>query len=114
MSDVKIPHSNYLNRNGNPRSKTESAISEFKKLLDDKTHIENQTEGYKKNVVSILNNLLVSANDLDNMNPGEGIFSLIVLSLRASLKLRDRCNSLEVENRKLKIEMKNIRQQYGS
>ena len=44
MSDVKIPHSNYLNRNGNPRSKTESAISEFKKLLDDKTHIDNQTE----------------------------------------------------------------------
>ena len=112
MSDIKIPQNNYLNQSRNPRAQTERSIAEFKKLLDDKTHVENQTESYKKNVVSILNNLLVSANELDKVNPGEGIFSLIVLSLRSSLKLRDRCNHLENENRKLKIELKNVRRQY--
>ena len=45
---------------------------------------------------------------MDEVNPGEGIFSLIVLSLRCSLKLRDRCNSLEVENRELKNKIKKI------
>ena len=58
--------------------------------------------------ISVLNNLLVSANELDEENPGEGIFSLIVLSLRSSLKLRDRCNLLEVENRELKREVKKL------
>ena len=109
MSKVKIPQSNYYNNKQNPRSKTESAIGNFKKLLDNKIHPDNQTEGYKNNVVSILNNLLVSANELDQLNPGEGIFSLIVLSLRSSLKLRDRCNELEVKNRELRLEIKKIK-----
>lgn len=111
MADIKIPQNNYLNKQRNPRSKTEEAIAQFKDLLDDKTHPDNQTEGYKNNVISILNNLLVSANDLDQVNPGEGIFSLIVLSLRCSLKLRDRCNDLEVKNRELKIEIKKLKNQ---
>ena len=109
MNNINIPTNNYLNmKKRDPRKKAESAIDDFKKLLDDKTHPDNQTEGYKNNVISILNNLLVSANEMDEVNPGEGIFSLIVLSLRCSLKLRDRCNSLEVENRELKNKIKKI------
>lgn len=109
MNNINIPSNNYLNRKKRDvRRKTEEAINEFKKLLEDKTHPENQSEGYKNNVVSVLNNLLVSANELDEENPGEGIFSLIVLSLRSSLKLRDRCNLLEVENRELKREVKKL------
>ena len=90
------------------RQRAEEAISEFKKILDDKIHPSNQTDGYKNNIISCLNNLLVSANELDNENPGEGIFSLIVLSLRSSLKLRDRINELEVENKELKLKIKKI------
>jgi len=111
MSGVKIPQNNYLNNRNNPRSQTENAIAHFRELLDDKTHPDNHTEGYRNNVIAILNNLLVAANDLDKLNPGEGIFSLIILSLRSSLKLRDRCNELEVKNRDLKIEIKKLKRQ---
>jgi len=112
MSNINIPTNNYLkNKKRNPRKKAEGAFQEFKKLMDDKTHPDNQTEGYKNNVVSTLNSLLVSANELDEDNPGEGIFSLIILSLRSSLKLRDRCNKLEVENRELKRGLKKMNRQ---
>ena len=110
MKDINIPSNNYLNsQKPNPRKKSEEAIESFKSLLEDKTLPENRTESHKKNEIHTLNSLLVSANELDQINPGEGIFSLIVLSLRSSLKLKDRINELEVENRKLKIELKKAR-----
>ena len=108
MSKINIPQSNMFRQRKSNRQRAEEAISEFKKILDDKTHPSNQTDGYKNNIISSLNNLLVSANELDNENPGEGIFSLIVLSLRSSIKLRDRINELEVENKELKLKIKKI------
>lgn len=109
MSEIKIPRNNmFANRKSN-RQRAEESIANFKKLLDDKIHPDNQTDGYQNNVISTLNNLLVSANELDKENPGEGVFSLIVLSLRSCLKLRDRCNELEVENKNLKREIKKLK-----
>ena len=51
----------------------------FKDLVKDKIHPKNKTKTYEDNTVEILNKLLVEANELDKVNPGEGIFSLIVL-----------------------------------
>ena len=79
--------------------------------MSDKTHPENQSDGYKKNVISVLNRLLVCADEMDNENPGQGIFSLIVLSLRSNLKLKDKLIELEYENKKLKRDISFLKKQ---
>jgi hypothetical protein len=96
------------------QNSVESAFDDFKRLLKDKTHPDNQTPGYHKNVVSILNRLLVAADELDGHNPGEGIFGLIVLSLRSSLKLKDDNIKLEAELRELRRELGRVKKNQGA
>ena len=108
---MKIPNSNYIKSKREAKSKAESIFEEYKSLLSDKTHPDNQTESYKKNVVSVLNRLLVCADEMDDQNPGEGIFSLIVLSLRSNLKLKDKIVKLEYESKSLKREVSNLKKQ---
>jgi len=115
MSDVKVPSNNrYLkSKKAEAQSSVEGAFNDFKKLLADKTHPDNQTPGYHNNVVSILNRLLVAADELDEINPGEGIFGLIVLSLRSTLKLKDDLVIMEVEARELKREIGRLKKSQG-
>ena len=111
MSDVKVPkNTKYMDskKNGS-QNNIENAFNDFKKLLSDKTHPDNQTPAYHNNVVSTLNRLLVAADELDGVSPGEGIFGLIVLSLRSSLKLRDDNIRLEVELKDLKTEISRLK-----
>jgi hypothetical protein len=107
MPDVIVPKNNkYIDsKKSEAQSKVENAFNDFKKLLSDKTHADNQTPAYHNNVVSILNRLLVAADELDGINPGEGIFGLIVLALRSCLKLKDNNTALEVEIRDLRREI---------
>ena len=107
MSDLKIPSNNQYvaSKKKKAQSKVENAFSEFKSLMDNKTHPDNQTPAYKNNVVSTLNRLLVAADEMDTENPGEGIFGLIILCLRSSLKLHDDNLKLEVDIRDLKREV---------
>mgnify|MGYP001204672711 CR=1 FL=1 len=112
MSDeVNIPPGNkYLkSKRNDPKAKIEDAFGAFKKLLADKTHTKNQTAAYNKNVVSVLNRLMVAADDLDNSNPGEGIFGLIILSLRSTLKVKDNVIDLEVRVRELERELSRLK-----
>jgi len=112
MSDkVSLPGgSKYLDsKKRTAKDKITDAFDGFKSLLSDKTHPDNQTTAYHNNVVSILNRLLVSADELDDSNPGEGIFGLIILSLRSSLKLKDEIIKVEVENRELRIEIEKLK-----
>tara|TARA_R110000824_G_scaffold355336_1_gene542491 strand:+ start:19 stop:375 length:357 start_codon:yes stop_codon:yes gene_type:complete len=111
MSDLKVPQNNkYLeSKTKGVRNKVEEAFNDFKLLLTDKTHPENQTPGFHNRVVGILNNLLVAADDLDSTNPGEGIFGLIILALRSNLKLKDDRVKLEVEVRELRREIEKIK-----
>lgn len=115
MSDINVPKNNrYMeSKRAEAQNSVESAFNEFKKLLADKTHPDNQTPAYHNNVVSVLNRLLVAADELDASNPGEGIFGLIVLSLRSILKLRDDNVQLEVEIRELKKEIGRLKKNQG-
>ena len=108
---MKIPSSNYIKNKRSNKSKAESIFEEYKSLLADKTHPDNQTEAYKKNIIDVLNRLLVCADEMDNENPGQGIFSLIVLSLRSNLRLKDKIIEMEYENKKLKREINNLKKQ---
>lgn len=116
MEDVKVPtNSRYLDsKKVEAKSSVENAFNDFKRLIADKTHPDNQTPAYQNNVVSILNRLLVSADDLDAVNPGEGIFGLIVLSLRSILKLKDDNICLEVQLKELRKELGRIKKNQGS
>jgi len=111
VSDIKVPkNTKYMDsKKGEVQNNIESAFNDYKKLLADKTHPDNQTPAYHNNVVAALNRLLIAADELDGVNPGEGIFGLIVLSLRSCLKLRDDNTKLEVEVRELKREIGRIK-----
>ncbi len=115
MSDIKVPSNNrYMkSKQTEAQSTVESAFNDFKKLLSDKVHPDNQTPAYHNNVVATLNKLLIAADDLDAVNPGEGIFGLIVLSLRSILKLKDDNIKLEVELRDLKRELGRVKKNQG-
>ena len=112
MSDkVSLPGgSKYLDsKKRTAKDKITDAFGDFKSLLKDKTHPDNQTSAYHNNVVAVLNRLLVSSDELDDANPGEGIFGLIILSLRSSLRIKDEIVKLEVENRELKVEIEKLK-----
>jgi len=111
MSDVKVPtNTKYIDaKKVKAQSDVEKAFNDFKQLLADKTHPDNQTPAYHNNVVSVLNRLLVAADELDGVNPGEGIFGLIILALRSSLKLSDENVKLEVEIRELRRELNRLK-----
>jgi hypothetical protein len=112
MSDeVKVPSNNrYLqSKTANKRGRAELAFDAYKKLLEDKTHPENQTPAFHKHVVSVLNQLLIAADELDSDSPGEGIFGLIILSLRSSLRLKDENVKMQVELREVKRELERLK-----
>ena len=111
MSDINVPRNNkYMDsKKGKAQNKIENAFDDFKRLLGDKTHPDNQTPAYHKNVVTTLQRLLIAADEMDGVNPGEGIFGLIVLSLRSCLKLRDSNIELEVEVKELKREINKLK-----
>jgi hypothetical protein len=108
---VNVPSNNkYLeSRKARPQSDIETAFNDFKVLLADKTHPDNQTQAYHNNVVSTLNRLLTAADKLDENNPGEGIFGLIILSLRSSLKLKDEFIRQDFEIKELKREINRLK-----
>jgi len=116
MDDIKVPKNNrYIDsKKAEAQNSVESAFNDYKKLLSDKVHPDNQTPAYNNNVVSILNKLLVAADELDEVNPGEGIFGLIVLALRSCLKLKDNQVKMEVEIRSLKREIGRLKKNQGN
>jgi hypothetical protein len=98
------------NKPETPLSKYEKEIDEYKKLINDKVHSNNQTPAYITNVKSVLNRLLMAADELDAENPGQGIFGLIVLALRTNLALKDKNVELEVLIRDLDRRIKRLEQ----
>jgi hypothetical protein len=112
MSDeIEIPkNSSYLDaKKQDAKVRFSAVIDEYKKLLSDKTHPDNQTQSYHNNVKSILTRMLTTADELDKVVSGEGIFGLIILSLRSSLKMKDELVKTEVKIRELERELKKLK-----
>lgn len=111
--DVEIPSSSSFldSKKQEVRIKFTSSLEEFKKILADKTHPDNQTAAYHNNVKSILSRLLSTADSLDKVFPGEGLFGLIVMSFRSSLKIKDEMIKMEVRIRDLELEIKKLKTQ---
>lgn len=81
-------------------------FDEYKELLKDKTHPDNQTPAYHKRIQGTIHRLLSAAHELDQTSPGEGIFALFTLALTTNLKLKDKIIELEVENNKMKKQLR--------
>ena len=109
--DIEVPkNSSYMDsKRQEAKTRFAGVIEEFKKLLSDKTHPDNQTAAYHNNVKSILTRMLTTADELDKVVPGEGIFGLIILSLRSSLKMKDELIKTEVKIRELEREIKKLK-----
>jgi hypothetical protein len=101
---------NYMNnKKGQARQQFEKVMEEYKVLLKDKTLPKNQTVSYKRNQMAVFNRLMVAADELDEHNPGEGIFGLIILAMRATLQLKDQNVELEVKVRDLDREIRRLK-----
>ena len=110
MSDINYPKTNFINRGHKKKLPTaEKAVKDYNSLIEDKTHKDNQTDAYENNIKHILNSLLIGANELEDKNPGEGIYTLLVLSLRTNLALKDKIIDLECQLRDVKIKLKKQR-----
>ncbi len=108
--NIKVPSgSKYLEqKTTDAKQRVGVTFEEYKTLLSDRTHPDNQTSAYKNNIISTLNRLLTAADRLDDEKPGEGIFGLIVLSLRSILKVKDENVKLEVKIRELEKQIKKL------
>lgn len=84
------------------KNQIHKVFDEYKELLRDKTHPENQTPAYHKNVQGTINRLLSAAHELDQVSPGEGIFALFTLALTTNIKLKDKVIELERETKILR------------
>jgi hypothetical protein len=89
--------------------KIQDTYEEFKKILNDKTLPENQSLAQKEHVTKIITRMLIDAEELDNTDPGNGIFSLIAVSLKSVLKVKDQCSKLESELREVKAELRRLK-----
>ncbi len=108
--NLQMPKSRYLEaKKATAKNQMTHAFDEYKALLRDKVHPDNQTAAYNKRVAVTLQRLLTAADELDSVVPGEGIFGLIVLCLRTNLKLKDQNVELESEVEKLKREINKLK-----
>ena len=97
------------NVGSDPKSKLTVVFDEYKALLNDKVHPDNHTAAYNQSVVTTLNRLVSAADELDTINPGEGVFGLLILSLRSSLALKDKIIKLEVDLKNTKNELNKVK-----
>lgn len=92
MSEEKI-QSNYLRNKKVQDAQNDliRAIDEYKAVLKDSIHPDNQNAAYKKRELSSIDKMIKRASDLDMAmdEPGAGIFSLISLLLSANLYLKN-------------------------
>lgn len=109
MSDIQIPKSSRKVKptTSTPRGKYEEAVEEFKAILVDKTHPKNRTKSYNINLASVLNRLLVAADELE-ADSGEGIYGLIILALNTNLSIKDKIIELQVENKELERRIRKL------
>tara|TARA_R110002110_G_scaffold23170_7_gene88727 strand:+ start:445 stop:774 length:330 start_codon:yes stop_codon:yes gene_type:complete len=109
-----MPTNRYLQKKKqDAKGRISTVFDEYKRLLKDKTHPDNQGPVHNKMTQKTLQRLLSAADDMDSITPGEGIFGLIVLCLRSILRVKDENVRLEVRVRELEKELKRLQKQRG-
>lgn len=83
------------------------AIDEYKLILKDSVHPENQNAAYKQVEQSALDKMIRGASDLDSLadQPGAGIFGLISLLFRSNLYLKNEIIKIRKELKMNEVKM---------
>lgn len=113
MSDNnKVSSSAYMSkRRDEAKASLLRVVDEYKALLKDSVHPDEQRAAYKKRLQKTYEKLIYAANELDmaEADPGAGIFSLLMLSLRSNFYLKDELVKMKKEMKDLKLEIKRLK-----
>lgn len=90
------------------RKKLEECFKQFHEMMNDKVLDDNKTAAVKNTERKVVDDLLHAVVSLENVNVGQGILSLLTISVREHLQMRDRVNELEYELYKTKRDIKNL------
>lgn len=90
------------------RKKLETCFKEFHELMTSKVLDANKTTAVKNTERKVVDDLLHAVVELENVNVGQGILSLLTISVREHLQTRDRINELEYELYKTKKDLKEL------
>lgn len=89
------------------------AFDEYKALMLEKIHPDNQTPAYHKKVQGTINRVMSAAYTMDEAVPGQGIFALFALALSTNVKLKDKLIEIEVDNKNLRKSINILKKQNG-
>ena len=90
------------------RKKLEECFKEFHELVQSKVLDKNKTTAMKNTERKVVDDLLHSVVAMEQANQGQGFLSLLTISIREHLALRDRINELEYELYVTKRDLKNL------
>lgn len=95
------------------RRKLEEAFKAFHELVQNKVLDKNKTTAIKNTEKKIVDDLLHSVVALEQANQGQGFLSLLTISIREHLALRDRINELEYELCVTQRDLKKLQKELG-
>lgn len=96
------------------RKKLEECFKQFHEMMTDKVLDANKTAAVKNTERKVVDDLLHSVVALENVNVGQGMLSLLTISVREHLHMRDRVNELEYELYRTKRDLKNLEKKMKS
>ena len=97
----------------NAKLKLVESMRRYSKLLDNSVLQENKSEKEKQEESYVINELVRAAQTTEKLEPGEGLMSLCVFSIRLSLLLRDANNKLSYDNYLLENRVKQLEKTVG-
>lgn len=87
----------------------EKLMIQFNELLQDKMLPENKTAVQNGIETDFVHRLVVSANELDVLNPYEGTYGILILLLREGFVMRDNNNRLQYKLQELFKEINKLK-----
>ena len=93
------------------KRKLEALMIEFNKLLIDKTLSQNKTNSQVTMETDYMQRLISTAHELDQLNPYEGTYALLVLALRQGLYFKDAIHAIEHDVHEITKENAKLRRQ---
>lgn len=98
---------------GRIKDRFSQSVLEYRGLLKDTTLERNKTQAQRDFQTRVLQDLNKHAGDLEQINVGEGIFSLAFIALHSLLLQHDEINSLKFQNYMLHKQIKSLESKLG-
>jgi len=115
MDPNQLPQMSIQNQQDLVRKKhaLEVAFKEFHELVSVKVLKENKSPQIKDAEKQVVGRLIQAAIELEQVNVGEGIISLVSVAIREHLAARDRINEIEYKLYKLMRDVKQMQKDGG-